>query len=81
MSTNILGTLNLLEAIKTSPVESFVQTSTSEGYGSSQYLPINEKHSLNAQSPYAASKIAADQLCLSYYRTFILHIEVKEFIF
>jgi len=76
MSTNILGTLNLLEAIKTSPVESFVQTSTSEVYGSSQYLPINEKHSLNAQSPYAASKIAADQLCLSYYRTFNLPIVI-----
>ena len=76
VSTNILGTLNLLEAIKTSSIETFVQTSTSEVYGNSQYLPINENHPLNAQSPYAASKIAADQLCLSYYRSFNLPIVV-----
>jgi len=76
ISTNILGTLNLLEAIKTSSIESFVQTSTSEVYGNSQYLPINENHPLNAQSPYAASKIAADQLCLSYYRSFNLPIVI-----
>ena len=76
VSTNVIGTLNLLEAIKNSSIESFVQTSTSEVYGSSQYLPINENHPLNAQSPYAASKIAADQLCLSYYRSFNLPIVV-----
>ena len=76
ISTNILGTLNLLEAIKNSNVELFVQTSTSEVYGSSQYSPIDEKHPLNAQSPYAASKIAADQLALSYYKTFDLPVSV-----
>jgi len=76
ISTNILGTLNLLEAIKISSIETFVHTSTSEVYGNSQYLPINEIHPLNAQSPYAASKIAADQLCLSYYRSFNLPIVI-----
>jgi len=76
ISTNVLGTLNLLEAIKTSSIESFIQTSTSEVYGNSQYLPINENHPLNAQSPYAASKIAADQLCLSYYRSFNLPVVI-----
>ena len=76
ISTNILGTLNFLEAIKNSKVETFVQTSSSEVYGNSQYLPIDEKHPLNAQSPYAASKIAADQLCLSYWRSFNLPIVI-----
>ena len=50
----------------------FVQTSTSEAYGSAQFVPITEDHPLNAQSPYAASKIAGDQLALSYYRAFNL---------
>ena len=76
ISTNIIGTLNLLEAIKISNVELFVQTSTSEVYGSSQYSPIDEKHPLNAQSPYAATKIASDQLALSYYRSFDLPVSI-----
>ena len=62
--------MNLLEAAKKNITELFVQTSTSEVYGSAQYVPIDEKHPLNAQSPYAASKIAGDQLALSYYRAF-----------
>ena len=70
ISTNVVGTLNMLEAAKDHNVELFVQTSTSEVYGNSQFVPITEKHPLNAQSPYAASKIAADQLSLSYYKTF-----------
>lgn len=70
ISTNVMGTLNLLEASKEHGIELFVQTSTSEVYGSSQFTPITEKHPLSAQSPYAASKIAADQLSLSYYKTF-----------
>ena len=56
----------MLEAARENDVELFVQTSTSEVYGSSQYIPIDEKHQLNAQSPYAATKIAADQLALSF---------------
>ena len=70
IDTNIIGTYNLLEAAKTNNVSFFVNTSTSEVYGSAQYAPIDEKHPLKAQSPYAASKIAADQLTLSYYRSF-----------
>ena len=76
ISTNIMGTLNLLEASRNSNVELFVQTSTSEVYGSSQYSPIDEQHPLNAQSPYAATKIAADQLALSYYRSFDLPVSI-----
>ena len=76
ISTNIMGTLNLLEASRNSNVELFVQTSTSEVYGSSQYSQIDEQHPLNAQSPYAATKIAADQLALSYYRSFDLPVSI-----
>ena len=76
ISTNIIGTLNLLETLKDSNVELFVNTSTSEVYGSAQYSPIDEAHPLNAQSPYAATKISADQLSLSYYRSFELPITV-----
>lgn len=70
IDTNIIGTYNLLEAAKTNNVSFFVNTSTSEVYGSAEYAPIDERHPLKAQSPYAASKIAADQLTLSYYRSF-----------
>ncbi len=76
LSTNVTGTLNMLEAARENDVELFVQTSTSEVYGSSQYIPIDEKHQLNAQSPYAATKIAADQLALSFFRTFDLPVLV-----
>jgi len=72
VSTNINGTVNLLEAAKNSNTELFVQTSTSEVYGSAQTIPITENHPLNAQSPYAASKIAGDQLALSYHKSFNL---------
>ena len=61
IDTNIIGTYNILEAARENNVELIVNTSTSEVYGSAQYVPIDEKHPLNAQSPYAASKIAADQ--------------------
>ena len=76
ISTNVIGTLNLLETLKNSQIELFVNTSTSEVYGSAQYSPIDESHPLNAQSPYAATKISADQLCLSYYRSFDLPISI-----
>ena len=76
ISTNINGTLNGLEAARDNNVGLFVNTSTSEVYGSAQYVPIDEKHPLNAQSPYAASKIAADQLSLSYFRSFGLPVTI-----
>jgi len=76
VNSNIIGSLNFLEAIRDINLDLYVQTSTSEVYGSAQYIPIDEKHPLNAQSPYAATKIASDQLALSFERTFKLPITV-----
>lgn len=70
LETNINGTLNILNAIKLNNIKKIIHTSTSEVYGTAQYQPIDEKHPLNAQSPYAASKIAADQLVNSYNKSF-----------
>ena len=70
--TNINGTLNCLEAAKKNNVQQFIQTSTSEVYGTAQQKKISETHPLNAQSPYAATKIASDQLTLSYFKSFNL---------
>ena len=70
VQTNILGTLNVLEGIRRADVGRVVITSTSEVYGTTTNLPIRETHPLQAQSPYAASKIAADQLALSYWCSF-----------
>tara|TARA_B100001057_G_scaffold499320_1_gene609511 strand:- start:4197 stop:5192 length:996 start_codon:yes stop_codon:yes gene_type:complete len=70
ITTNVIGTLNILEAARVNKTKKVIITSTSEVYGSAKYIPIDEKHSLNAQSPYAASKIAADQISLSYFRSF-----------
>lgn len=74
LATNCGGTLNLLEAARHHEVERFIHTSTSETYGSAQYTPIDEAHSLKAQSPYAASKIGADKLAESYYLSFALPV-------
>ena len=70
ITTNVLGTLNVLEAARACNVEKIVHTSTSETYGTAIYTPIDEKHPLQGQSPYAASKIGADKLAESYYRSF-----------
>jgi len=70
VAANCTGTLNLLEAARRAGVERFVHTSTSETYGTAQYTPIDEKHPQRAQSPYAASKIAADKLVESYHLSF-----------
>jgi len=70
IETNINGTNNILNAVRENSIDKVVITSTSEVYGSAQFIPIKETHPLNAQSPYAASKIAADQLALSYYKSF-----------
>lgn len=72
LETNALGTLNLLEAARAADVQRFVHTSSSEVYGSAQYVPIDEGHPLVGQSPYSATKIAADQLVISYARSFDL---------
>jgi NAD dependent epimerase/dehydratase len=76
VATNIGGTLNLLEACRRGAVERIVHTSTSEVYGTAQVTPITERHPLRPQSPYAASKAAADHLALSYHATFGLPIIV-----
>jgi NAD dependent epimerase/dehydratase len=70
VDTNIKGTLNVLNAARDLNVAKVLSTSTSEVYGSAQYVPINEEHPLQGQSPYSATKIAADQLALSFWRSF-----------
>lgn len=74
--TNVLGTLNVLEAAKRHGTGRVVQTSTSEVYGTAQYVPIDERHPLVGQSPYAASKIGADQIALSYHLSFELPVTI-----
>ncbi|MGE4348913.1 MAG: NAD-dependent 4,6-dehydratase LegB [Candidatus Berkiella sp.] len=76
VETNISGTLNLIQAARELNIEKFFHTSTSEVYGSAQYVPIDEKHPLQPQSPYSASKIAADQMALSYYYSFGVPVTV-----
>jgi dTDP-glucose 4,6-dehydratase len=70
IDTNVKGTLNVVQAARDLGVSKVVHTSTSEVYGSAKVVPITEEHPLRAQSPYAASKIGADQLALSYHMSF-----------
>lgn len=70
IDTNVRGTLNILEAARDHNAEKIIITSSSEVYGTAQYVPIDEVHPLNAQSPYAATKICADQLALSFFKSF-----------
>ena len=70
VATNVSGTLNVLEACRRHGVERMVHTSTSETYGSARYVPIDERHPLVGQSPYSASKIAADKLVESFWLSF-----------
>ena len=74
--TNIEGTYNVLEAAKNLNLDQILITSTSETYGTAQYTPIDENHPLVGQSPYSATKIAADQLAISYYKSFDLPVKV-----
>ena len=76
IDTNIKGTLNILQAARRHDVMRVVQTSTSEVYGSAQYIPIDEVHPLHPQSPYAASKVGADQLALSFHASFNLPVGI-----
>ena len=76
VDTNVSGTLNALEAARSAGVRRFIQTSTSEVYGTPESLPIRETHPLAAQSPYAASKVAADQLAIAFARSFELPVVV-----
>jgi NAD dependent epimerase/dehydratase len=76
IKTNIEGTYNVLQAALDEGCSRVVHTSTSEVYGTAQYVPIDEEHPLHAQSPYAATKISADQLALSFFRSFNLPVVV-----
>ena len=72
--TNVLGTQNILEVARMYDVGKVIYASTSEVYGSAQYVPINEQHPLNAPHPYGASKIAADRMCHAYIQTYGMDI-------
>jgi dTDP-glucose 4,6-dehydratase len=74
VQTNLQGAVNVLQAARDEGVERVVHTSTSECYGTAQYAPIDEKHPLQGQSPYSASKIGADMLAESYWRSFELPV-------
>ncbi len=76
VDTNIKGTFNLLSASKTQKIKKIIHISTSEVYGSAQQIPITEKHPVVGQSPYSASKISAEQLCIAYNRSFGLPVTI-----
>ena len=76
IEANTIGTLNVLMAARDVGVEKLVQTSTSEVYGTAKYVPINEDHPKQPQSPYSASKVAADAIALSFYHSFDLPVAV-----
>lgn len=76
VETNAKGTLHLCQAARAGGVKRFVHISTSEVYGTAQYVPIDEKHPLTPQSPYSASKIAADSIALSFYYSFQLPVVI-----
>jgi NAD dependent epimerase/dehydratase len=74
VTTNVVGTLNVLEACRRHEVRRLIHTSTSEVFGSALYTPMDESHPLQAQSPYAATKVAADKLAESYFLSFGLPV-------
>jgi NAD dependent epimerase/dehydratase len=76
METNIKGTLNICQAALDNGVQRVIHTSTSEVYGTAQYVPIDEKHPLQPQSPYSASKIGADAMAMSYFNAFDLPLTI-----
>ena len=76
VDTNIKGTLNILQAARDLKTKRILVTSTSEVYGTAQYVPIDEKHPYQGQSPYSATKIGADRLAESFYRSFALPVTI-----
>lgn len=76
VDTNIKGTLNICQAAKEEGCKRVIHTSTSEVYGTAQYVPIDEKHPLQPQSPYSASKIGADAMAMSFYNSFDLPVVI-----
>lgn len=76
VDTNIKGTMNICQAALDNNVEQLIHTSTSEVYGTANYVPIDEKHPTQAQSPYSASKISADAMAMSFYNSFELPLVI-----
>jgi dTDP-glucose 4,6-dehydratase len=76
VDTNIKGTLNVVQAARELAVAKVVHTSTSEVYGTAQFVPITEEHPLQGQSPYSASKIGADQIAMSFYNSFSTPVSI-----
>jgi NAD dependent epimerase/dehydratase len=76
VDTNVKGTLNICQAAKENGCKRLIHTSTSEVYGTAQYVPIDEKHPLQPQSPYSASKIGADQMAMSFHLAFGLPVTI-----
>jgi dTDP-glucose 4,6-dehydratase len=76
VETNVKGTLNVLQAARSLGVRRVIHTSTSEVYGTARFVPITEEHPLHGQSPYSATKIAADQLAFSFYASFGLPVVI-----
>ncbi|GAB3414927.1 NAD-dependent 4,6-dehydratase LegB [Massilia agilis] len=76
VDTNVKGTLNICQAALENGVRRVIHTSTSEVYGTAQYVPIDEKHPLQPQSPYSASKIGADAMAMSFYNSFKLAVTI-----
>ena len=76
VSTNVVGTLNICQAARDNGCSRAVHTSTSEVYGTAQYVPIDEKHPVQPQSPYSASKIGADAMAMSFYNAFQMPVTI-----
>ena len=76
IDTNVKGTLNIIQAAKDLKLQRILITSTSEVYGTADYIPIDEKHPRKPQSPYSASKIGADSIAESFYRSFELPLTI-----
>ncbi len=76
IKTNVVGTYNILQAARQHDINKIIITSTSETYGTAQYIPIDENHPVVGQSPYSASKISADQVAISYHRSFDIPVVI-----
>lgn len=76
VSTNVIGTLNICKAAQENKISRLIHTSTSEVYGTAKYVPIDENHPLQPQSPYSASKIGADAMAMSFYNSFSLPVTI-----
>ena len=76
IETNCVGTLNIMQAARINKIKKIIHTSTSEVYGTAKYVPMDENHPINAQSPYSASKISADHIAQSFYNSFNLPVVV-----